>query len=301
VIGSKAQRGTIIAGAFGLALSISARAQTTTRVSLGSQSQESIAGGQLRPGVSLTPDGRRVAFASTSPDLVTGDTNSNWDVFVRDRLTGAVERCSVSTGGVQGNALSGLYGICVSAFGRFVAYGSRASNLVAGDTNRVSDVFLRDLVVDTTERISVDSAGIEGDGTSQHPALSADGRFVAFTSIATNLVAGDTNAQFDVFVRDPRDGDHGTRQRLVSGRRGARPELPTVHLVRRPVRRVRKPLERARSRRHEPGLGRVRARSDHGEHGAGQPFLGRRAGKRRVLGDIDLERRPVRRVLELRE
>ena len=90
--------------------------------------------------------------------------------------------CSISSAGVEGNGLSGLYGIAISGYGRYVAFGSRASNLVTGDTNGVSDVFVRDLVLDTTECVSLDPAGNVGDGASVHPVLSADGRFVAFTS-----------------------------------------------------------------------------------------------------------------------
>src|SRR5689334_5599630 len=115
-------RGSFILAAAGIALSGSARAQTTTtRVSIDAQGIESLAGGELRPGVTLSADGRRVVFASASSNLVPGDTNANWDVFVRDRLTGAVDRCSVSTAGDEGNRLSGLYGVCISAYGRYVA------------------------------------------------------------------------------------------------------------------------------------------------------------------------------------
>src|SRR5215471_14959967 len=154
-----AQRGIVLAALGGIVLSTASRAQSTvTRISLDAHGGESIGGGELRAGLSMSADGRRIAFASISSNLVPGDTNGAYDVFVRDRLTGAVERCSVSTSGEQGDRLSGLYGVGISAYGRYVAFGSRATNLVAGDTNGVSDVFVRDLVLGTTERVSLDSA-----------------------------------------------------------------------------------------------------------------------------------------------
>ena len=200
--------GILLVATSGIFASSSARAQAmiTTRVSLDAQGVESLGGGELRDGISISSDGRRVAFASDSPNLVLGDTNANWDVFVRDRLTGDVQRCSVSSSGVEGNRLSGLYGVAISSYGRYVAFGSRATNLVVGDTNGASDVFVRDLVLGTTERVSLDSVGNQGDGHSWHPALSADGRFVAFTSLSSNLVPGDTNGLFDTFVRDRATG-----------------------------------------------------------------------------------------------
>jgi hypothetical protein len=93
----------------------------------------------------------------------------------------------------------------VSADGRYVAFYSYASNLVAGDTNERADVFVRDTQAGTTTRVSVDGTGAQADGDSFDPAVSADGRYVAFYSNASNLVAGDTNARTDAFVRDTLD------------------------------------------------------------------------------------------------
>jgi hypothetical protein len=90
----------------------------------------------------------------------------------------------------------------MSGDGHFVAFQSVASNLVAGDTNGTSDVFVRDLVNNTTERASVDSAGVQANADSSVPSISRDGRFVAFESTASNLVAGDANGFADVFLRD---------------------------------------------------------------------------------------------------
>src|SRR2546426_6706686 len=114
------------------------------------------------------------------------------------------ERVSVDSAGSEGNGAS--TGVALSADGRFVAFTSVATNLVAGDTNGVLDVFVHDRQTGMTERVSVDSAGSEGNGASTGVALSADGRFVAFTSVATNLVAGDTNDVTDVFVHDRQTG-----------------------------------------------------------------------------------------------
>lgn len=104
----------------------------------------------------------------------------------------------MDSSGVQGNSAS--QEPAISANGRFVAFWSFASNLVAGDTNGRVDVFVRDRQDGTTTRVSVSAAGVQGNGASYEPAISADGRFVAFHSDATNLVAGDTNGAPDVFV-----------------------------------------------------------------------------------------------------
>jgi Tol biopolymer transport system component len=214
----------------------------------------------------MSPDGRYVVFSSPMNGLVTGDNNNMADVFLRDRLTGKTEIESVSSAGVQATGLRGSFspdltpdasrivftsgatnlasGVpnptlmvflhergtgkttlvsvdsnglpgaggasinpVISANGRFVAFQSDATNLVAGDTNLKSDVFVHDLVTGKTVRVSVASDGTQGDGQSYGPSISADGRYVAFTSEATNLVTGDNdgNAQ-DVFVRDTKTG-----------------------------------------------------------------------------------------------
>jgi cysteine-rich repeat protein len=148
----------------------------------------------------ISADGRFVAFASSASNLVPGDTNSQLDVFVRDRATGAVERVSISTEGLQGTGQSTTPAI--SADGGAVVFTSAAANLVPGDTNGRFDVFVRDRVAGTTERVSLASDGSQGSLDSVAPAISADGRFVVFASSSANLVAGDTNDFFDVFLRD---------------------------------------------------------------------------------------------------
>ena len=152
----------------------------------------------------ISADGRYVVFDSDAATLVSGDTNGRRDVFRRDRQTGETIRVSVSSDGVQGdNRSSGPPSI--SADGRFVVFISYASNLVEGDTNGKCDVFRYDCVAGKTIRVSVDSSDAQGDWHSQDPEISADGRYVAFDSSASNLVSGDTNFSQDVFVRDCQD------------------------------------------------------------------------------------------------
>ena len=148
----------------------------------------------------ISADGRFVAFMSAAANLVPGDANGEGDIIVHDRRTGATQRVSVDSGGGQANGSSGSPSI--SANGRFVAFVSAASGLVPGDTNGESDVFVHDRQTGTTERVSVDSAGDQGNGGSASPSISADGRYVAFTSAANNFAPGDAGGGSDVFVRD---------------------------------------------------------------------------------------------------
>src|SRR5262249_11923438 len=143
---------------------------------------------------------RYIAFDSKASNLVPGDTNGVSDVFVHDRVKGTTVRVSVSSTGKQGNRDSWVDGI--SADGRYVAFDSDASNLVPGDTNRASDIFVHDRLTGTTVRVSVSSTGTQADDFSDFAAISADGRFVAFTSNADNLVSGATGVGTQVFVHD---------------------------------------------------------------------------------------------------
>lgn len=156
-------------------------------------------------GTGVSADGSVVAFMSASDQLVDGETNGLVDVFVRDRGSGTTTRVSVASDGTEAtggdSGLSGT-GASVSADGRFVAFASFANNLVPDDTNDVQDVFVHDRSSGSTRRVSVGSDGTEGDLPSFSPTISADGRFVAFESNATNLVEGDTNGIWDVFVHD---------------------------------------------------------------------------------------------------
>ena len=171
---------------------------TIERVSVTSAEVQANSTSYLGQGIS--GDGRFVAFTSSASNLVTGDTNGVNDVFVRDRLLGVTERVSLAAGGVQATSSSSRPSI--SDDGRYVAFESLATNLVPNDTNAKSDIFVYDRELDTIERVSLDSAGVQGDKESYLPSISGDGRYVAFRSLATNFVAADTNNASDVFVYD---------------------------------------------------------------------------------------------------
>lgn len=174
----------------------------------GQASLVSVGLGGLRPnGYSFSPvvsaDGRYVAFLSGASNLVANDTNSDTDAFVRDRLLGVTERVSVSSWEGQANQGAMLYWLDMSADGRYVAFLSSSSNLVAGERGGYSDLYVRDRLLGRTERVSVDpSGGAQDGGVGQEFALSRDGRYVAFLSSSSNLVAGDLNHATDAFVRD---------------------------------------------------------------------------------------------------
>lgn len=150
--------------------------------------------------LAMTPDARHVAFVATASNLVPGDTNNQFDVFRLDRLTGTIVRCNLGPGGVQSN--NQCYLPDISADGAIVAWNGSASNLVPGDVNGFEDVFVRDVAAGTTELVSVNNLGVQGNLPSQSPSLSGDGRYVAFWSGATNLAPSDGNGTGDIFVRD---------------------------------------------------------------------------------------------------
>jgi len=151
--------------------------------------------------VDFSGDGRYLCFGSDATNLVAGDTNGVTDFFLKDLQTGAIQRVTVDSNGVEANAAPQVSGT-MSSDGRYIAYASVATNLVANDTNAQMDVFVRDTVLGTTRRVSVDALGAQGNNASARASMSDDGRFVAFTSGATNLVAGDTNGFNDVFIYD---------------------------------------------------------------------------------------------------
>jgi len=166
----------------------------TTRVSVSSTGQQGN-GASGVDGVSMSSDGRFVTFQGAGGLIPTFG-----GVVVHDRMTAETAPVSVSSAGELPNSFSGAPSI--SADGRFVAFASDADNLVPNDTNRVIDVFVRDLRNSATTRVSVSSTGQEGNARSAGPRISANGRYVIFESSATNLVPGDTNGQVDVFVHD---------------------------------------------------------------------------------------------------
>jgi Tol biopolymer transport system component len=153
----------------------------------------------------ISEDGQFVTFVSTSSNLVPADSNGLPDIFLFDRSTGNLELVSQDSNGVQGNSTSTLPSI--SADGRYVAFGSLSTNLIGNDTNGLPDIFLRDRLNGTTERISVSSSGLEANSSSFECSVSADGNQIAFRSYASNLVNGDLNAFADIFLHDRLSGE----------------------------------------------------------------------------------------------
>ncbi len=181
----------------------------TSRVSVASDGTQ---GNGSSGWASISADGRYVAFYSEANNLVSGDTNGGTDVFVHDRQTRQTSRVSVASDGTQGNAPGGRAFVAwagfasISADGRYVAFWSVANNLVSGDTNDIDDVFVHDRQTRQTSRVSIASDGTQGNRRSGWPSISADGRYVAFWSEASNLVSDDTNGVADVFVHDRKAG-----------------------------------------------------------------------------------------------
>ncbi|MCC5951151.1 MAG: S-layer homology domain-containing protein [Acidimicrobiia bacterium] len=176
-------------------------AGTTERVSVASTGAEADG---VSTAATISANGRFVTFASDATNLVPDDTNDARDVFVHDRMTGDTERVSVATDGAEANGTSTRPSL--SANGRYVTFDSEATNLVPGDTNDARDVFVHDRSTGTTERVSLAHDGSEADDTSSNASISPSGRHIAFSSPATNLVPGDTNDEWDVFVHDRKDG-----------------------------------------------------------------------------------------------
>ncbi len=176
-------------------------ANTTIRVSVSS-------GGAQSNGISDQPaisgDGRYVAFHSNATNLVTGDTNAKYDVFVRDVVAGTTTRVSVSTSGTEGNGDSAQP--AVSADGRYVAFQSFADNLISADQLGKADIFVRDQTLNATQRVSLSYDNGSPSGQSLWPSISADGRFVAFVSYGFNIVLGFTSSVAQIYVRDRQAG-----------------------------------------------------------------------------------------------
>jgi Tol biopolymer transport system component len=148
----------------------------------------------------ISADGRYVAFVSWATNLLASDTNNYGDIFIKDRQTGSMVRGSVSSSGAEANGEN--YAPAISGAGRYVAFVSEASNLVPGDTNELPDIFVRDMVLGTTTRVSVAGDGTQANAENSNPAISSDGRVVAFESGASNPDSTDTKGSNDIFVRD---------------------------------------------------------------------------------------------------
>lgn len=188
---------------------------TTKQIQLVSVSSQGANGNRFAyyDSLSISADGRYVAFASDATNLVPNDLNGETDIFVRDILTGTTTLASVSSNGSQLAANTRDFNLrpAISANGQFVVFQSEANNLVANDTNgNDQDIFVRDLRAGTTTRVSVNSRGeqskpwnVVASSDSRTPSISGDGRFVAFESNAINLDLRDTGVNnFDIFVHD---------------------------------------------------------------------------------------------------
>lgn len=189
------------------------QSNTTTRISIAS---DGTPGDSHSYAPVISADNHYVAFSSASTNLVPGDNNGAYDIFLRDLQTNTTTRVSMARSGLfitQANGSS--FSQAISADGSYVAYQSDANNLANGDTNGVADIFITHTTLLLTDRVSVASNGSQGSGGSSQPSITADGRYVAFTSDAYNLVSGDTNSAQDVFVRDTQSGT--TRRVSVAG------------------------------------------------------------------------------------
>jgi Tol biopolymer transport system component len=197
-------RSRFLVPVFGSLFCASISAQVTQRVSVSSSGAQ---GNGDSDAPALSADGRYVVFASSAFNFYWHDVNGRIDVFARDRWAGTTELLCIANDGVPGNGNSGLPDRpSISADGRYVAFLSDSTNLVPGDTNGRSDVFVRDRRNLTTVRVSVSTSGTQGNKNCHYASISANGRFVAFSSEASNLVPNDTNADEDVFVHDLQAG-----------------------------------------------------------------------------------------------
>ena len=197
---------------------------TTTRVNLAPGGAQAADGGTFVP-LAMTADARFVAFRSTATNLVTGDTNGQGDIFVHDREAATTSRVSVATGGGQATGSSSSPSI--SDDGRYVVFQSTASDLVPGDTNGFTDVFLHDRAANTTVRLSVAPNGEQGLIDSDTPVISGDGQFVAFRTGADNFVPGDDNGARDIVVLDRTTNRFERANVSGSGAEGVDPPAPT--------------------------------------------------------------------------
>jgi len=173
----------------------------TSRVSIDSSN---VQGNSSSIYPSISGDGRYIAFSSFATNLVAHDINVVGDNFRRDTLTDVTELVSVDSNGIQANGHS--YDLSISGDGRYIVFESYATNLVSEDINQGPDIFVRDMQAGITTRASVDSSGLEANGASYYPSISADGRYVTFVSNASNLVSEDTNGREDIFVHELQTG-----------------------------------------------------------------------------------------------
>ncbi|MFM6038282.1 MAG: DUF4347 domain-containing protein [Sphaerospermopsis kisseleviana] len=199
-------------------------ATTTTRISTTANGTQGNGGSW---DTTISADGRYAVFTSEASNLVSGDTNGSWYIFLKDLTTNTITRISTSSTSTQGNSDS--YHAAMSTDGHYVVFTSDATNLVIGDTNNTNDVFVKDLTSNTITRVSTNASGIQGNSDSGRAAISADGRYVVFQSNATNLVSGDTNGSYDIFVKDLTTNTITRVSTASNGTQGnGSSELPTI-------------------------------------------------------------------------
>jgi Tol biopolymer transport system component len=190
------------------------QSRVTVRVNVSTERYQAFGGQSYYP--SISADGRYVAFVSDATNLVPGDSNKLPDIFVHDTVKGTTQRVSVAGGGAQASGGDSTQPV-ISADGRYVAFASEATNLVPGDTNGFTDIFVHDRVEGTNQRVNIATGGAQAvGGHSFYPSITADGRYVAFVSDATNLVSKDTNNSWDIFVHDRQTGTT-SRASVASG------------------------------------------------------------------------------------
>jgi Tol biopolymer transport system component len=194
---------TLTAGA-GIGGQVYARDRMTSTTTLVSSGPNGAQGAGRSSQSAITADGRYVVFLSDAPDLVAGDSNGIADIFVRDRMTASTSRVSLTGAGAEVMGPGHFAHPSISSDGRFIAFDGASAMVVTGDTNGAEDIFLRDRTVGKTTRINIGPTGAQSTDSrpSAGAAISADGRFIAFESNATNLIAADGNGTIDIFVSD---------------------------------------------------------------------------------------------------
>lgn len=173
----------------------------TYRVNVASDGSESN-GLSIHP--AIASQSRIIAFESSATNLVTNDNNNRSDIFIHELDSAVTERVSISTLGVESDQHS--RSPAISQDGRYVVFENSSDVLVTGDTNNSQDIFMRDRQTNETVLVSLDDAGIQANGGSSHPDISANGRYVVFQTSANNLVQDDTNAQQDIYRKDMQTG-----------------------------------------------------------------------------------------------
>ncbi len=242
----------------------------TTRIaSVASDGSQQVGAGNPSAQPAISADGRFVAFISWSPYFVPGDYDGTADIFVHDMQTGSTEIASVATGGGPTEGANTYGPPTISGDGRFVAYTATTTNLVPNDTNDAPDIFLRDRQTGTTTRVSVGPGGVQADAGSQTPALSGNGKFLAFQSNASNLLGSPVDSSLgDIYVRDLTAGTNELAS-VDDDRLDLRLECLPGDVGQRPLRRL--PLSGTHPgvRRQQPGLRCVRSGRGQQHHTPG--------------------------------